>query len=230
MVKPSFLNAQRDRSLRQRRTTPFLRRLCLGVADKALRIHYGDNYSDKCLQATLAVFAVLQRVGLKAEVIIGEVCTVETRDIGDGRYAAKWSGFWGEHHHHWCLTEFGEIADLSISQLSLHAKCSEDGWRSPPPVWWQVAPHGFFGGLLYGQQGVGGGVLLPDAEQADLESLMQLVGSTIEGVIDGEDDPPLMQEFLVEDVASLEGSARTLGSWANQAAQFIQHNEAPLKV
>jgi hypothetical protein len=52
-----------------------------------------------------------------------------------------WHGFWGDDHHVWLVTEFGELVDLALSQLHLHPSSKRPDSLPIPAIWWRPLDH-----------------------------------------------------------------------------------------
>ena len=134
MIKKAFLDKQAIKAQNERRTSGFLRRLCFTVVENVLMQHYCDSYSMRCLQASLAISSILKKVGIKSQPYIGEVCVPQV--FLDNKIAPKWNGFWGDDHHVWLMTEFGELVDLTIKYLHLHPVAKGNSQLEMPAIWW----------------------------------------------------------------------------------------------
>lgn len=134
MIKKGFLQKQVQSSRRDRRTTPFLRRFVLSIVAEALQVHYGIESPEKCLQSSLAIQLVLDRLGISSSPWMGAACFAQA--YKNAPHRTGWAGFWGEDHHVWLITEFRELVDLTISQLHLHPAFSRSDGEPIPPLWW----------------------------------------------------------------------------------------------
>ncbi|HIF9244650.1 TPA: hypothetical protein ACX6Q3_003313 [Photobacterium damselae] len=137
MIKKAFLDKQAIKAQNERRTPNFLRRLCFTVVENVLRQHYSDSYSMRCLQASLAIASILKKVGIRSQAYTGEVCVSQV--FLDNRIAPSWNGFWGDDHHVWLMTEFGELIDLTIKYLHLHPATRGNKQLEMPAIWWSDA-------------------------------------------------------------------------------------------
>jgi hypothetical protein len=133
VIKGSFLKAQSERSRAQNKTTPFLRRLVLSVVDRVAREHYAAAYPMKCLQTSSAVLRLLERLGINGVLCEGALCAAL---VHEDRTADGWGGFWGSNHHVWAMSQFGEIIDLSLSQIHRHPAIRRTDRLAPPAMWW----------------------------------------------------------------------------------------------
>lgn len=122
-------------SKKNKRTTVGLRRFVVGLVDRVLREHYGENYSIRCFQTSLAAKAVHEAMGLKCKVWSGHVCVSRVTVIG-GVPQLGWAGFWDQDHHAWAYNEYRELVDISIGQLHLHPASGLGADLPVPPIWW----------------------------------------------------------------------------------------------
>lgn len=133
MIKSGFIKAQIAKSVANRQTSPFLRRLVFSVVDEVANAHYGVHYPTKCFQVSAAIQAVLDRFGIESRLWVGAVCVAEVFE--DPGYAT-WGGFWDQDHHLWLTTQYDELADLSISQVHRHPRSRRTDGIAMPSVWW----------------------------------------------------------------------------------------------
>lgn len=134
MIKNSFIKKQIEKSKKDRQTSYFLRKLIFSVLEAALKERYGDDYSMKCLQSSVMISKVLNDLGISSKVFCGAVCVSQVFE--DSRRPPSWNGFWGEDHHVWASSEFGEIIDLTIGALHLHPLSKKHAQLPMPPLWW----------------------------------------------------------------------------------------------
>lgn len=137
MIKKGFLDKQTTKAQNERRTPDFIRRLCFSLVEKVLIQHYSDSYSMRCLQSSLSIALILKRFGIKSQAYTGEVCVPQV--FSDNKTAPRWNGFWGDDHHVWLMTEFGEIVDLTIKYLHLHPMNKDNNQLQMPAIWWSDA-------------------------------------------------------------------------------------------
>lgn len=133
MIKPNFIKAQVAKSRANKQVSPFLRRMIASTVDTVARDHYGAAYSTKCLQASCAVHDLLATLGITSQIVVGAMCAAEVFE--DPRFGT-WGGFWGDDHHVWVTTEFYELVDLSVAEMTKHPRSSRKGGISMPPLWW----------------------------------------------------------------------------------------------
>jgi hypothetical protein len=134
MITNEFLQCEVAESKRLRLTSPFLRRLAVYAVKSALERHYGNDYSDRCLQSSCAFEMFLNRVGLRGKIWTGAVCYAEK--YKDSAYFASWAGFWDQDHHVYFVTQFSEIVDFTISQCHIHRRSKRTDAHPIPPIWW----------------------------------------------------------------------------------------------
>ncbi|HCE3221409.1 TPA: hypothetical protein NG573_004851 [Vibrio parahaemolyticus] len=179
MIKKAFLDKQANKAQNERRTPDFLRRLCFTVVESMLKQHYSDSYSMRCLQASLAISSILKRVGIKSQAYTGEVCVPQV--FHDNKIAPRWNGFWGDDHHVWLMTEFGELVDLTIKYLHLHPVAKGNGQLEMPAIWWSDASR-WPSVIKYLPQGPIA-VKLPNEEMIDLEVFQAKVDQKLSQIL-----------------------------------------------
>jgi hypothetical protein len=135
MISNSFINEQIELSKREKYTSFFIRSFIFKIVDKALKIHYGNNYSTRCLQSSAAISNLLKRFDIKSTLFTGSVCTIEVF-CNDDSVGWEWSGFWNNEHHIFVISEFSDLIDLTISQLHLHPHSHLKNSFQFLPVWW----------------------------------------------------------------------------------------------
>lgn len=133
VIKSSFLKKQIIKSKRQRITAPFLQRLVFTTVDQVARDHYESDYPMKCLQTAAAVGMLLDNLGIKNRLLTGAACFAEAFEQSG---VVTWGGFWDRDHHVWLVTVFGELVDLSISQMHRHPKRNRADGIPVLPIWW----------------------------------------------------------------------------------------------
>lgn len=133
MIKRAFLKKQVERSKCERRTSPFLRRLIMGVVDRSASEHYGSTYPTRCVQCSTALSMLLRDIGIRNFLTLGALCIVEVFIDGS---PPMWGGFWNRDHHMWMTSEFGEIVDLTVSKLHQHPASQRREAFAAPPIWW----------------------------------------------------------------------------------------------
>ena len=132
MIKRQFIKKQTKKSHHTKCTSLFLRRLIFQTVDVVTRAHYGNEYCMKCLQTSTGVQILLADMGIKSRLTFGAVCAPKL--LKTGKFGG-WTGFWDDDHHVWLETEFGEVVDLSISQLHEHPNTKIPELQTPA-VWW----------------------------------------------------------------------------------------------
>jgi hypothetical protein len=137
MITNELLKSEVAASKRQGKTTRFLRQFVLRVADASMRQVYGDNYSIRCLQASIAIQTILEDIGIRSHLLYGALC-VSKATRGE-HFDLGWAGFWDRDHHVWVAVEFFEFVDLTISQLHLHPAGPYDTDEPIPAIWWHPA-------------------------------------------------------------------------------------------
>lgn len=132
MIKKQFIDRQVKTSAAAKRTAPFLRRLVFKTVDAVSRSHYADDYPMKCVQTASASQMLLEKLHIESHLTMGAACFPKI--LTNGQFGG-WTGFWDKHHHVWLETEYGEVVDLSISQLHEHPKTGAPEIQSPA-IWW----------------------------------------------------------------------------------------------
>ena len=179
MIKNSFLNKQMYKARKEKKVPIFLRRLVLLAVDNALKKHYPDTFPMKCLQSSLAINVILEELGIHSRAYLGALCVSQAFEK-EGRIP-NWNGFWGEDHHVWVCTEFGEFVDLTIHYLHLHPASSNTDQLQMPALWWEDTdrwPH-----II---QYLPDGVVkpqLPEHEMKDLESFKSIAISEFKEIL-----------------------------------------------
>lgn len=79
---------------------------------------------------------LLNKLGIRTGKIAGAFCIVE---VFDDLRNLRWGGFWDRDHHVWAMTDFGEVIDVSISQLHHHPAASRNDAIPTPAIWWTDA-------------------------------------------------------------------------------------------
>lgn len=133
MIKQRFIELQVAKSRAGKRTTPFLRRLVAGTVDEVARLHYAEAYPTKCVQTSIAVQRLLGRLGIASRVWLGAFCAAE---VFENPNVAGWGGFWGDDHHAWTTTEFYELVDLPVGEMTKHPRSARSDGIPMPPLWW----------------------------------------------------------------------------------------------
>lgn len=118
----------------QRSTDPGVARWVLSLAHRALVEVYGTDYSVRSLQASECIRRLLDRLEIKSVVWAGMLCVARVYpDLGE----VGWAGFWGDDPHVWLVTEFGELVDLTVSQLHQHPAFQRADSPPVPALWWR---------------------------------------------------------------------------------------------
>jgi hypothetical protein len=221
VIKNSFLKAQAGKSLAQKRTTPFLRRLVASIVDRAARERYGDAYAMKCLQTSQAVLTLLDRVGIGGILCEGALCAALLYE--DSR-ADGWGGFWGANHHVWAMTPFGEIVDLSVSAMHNHPRSGRKDGIASPAIWWddkrsappvsRYLPDNFFRSIAFNDA----------AGAPDLAAFQTLVVEIFEATLLSGDIGQVGFEALLENMHSAEALRRQGHPWLARALAFQAMN------
>lgn len=163
-----------------------LKKVMFCVVSRTLSKVYGENYSTRCLQSSIGIMSIFEMFEIKSLIVEGAVCFATV--YGDNPYKFGWSGFWGQDHHYWVMSQFSDIIDLSISQLHIHPSKKISNQTPLLPVWWSpvdVMPSIFrYLPKIYGKAKVG----LEGEEKRLLEEFKRQLRIEIEsGVVNIED-------------------------------------------
>lgn len=135
MIETSTITAEVAKTHAQKATTDILKKLILSSVDETAERHYGSHYATKCLQTSSAIKCILTDIGIRSKLWLGHLCCAEVC-VKNGQNVVYWGGFCEEAHHVWLYTEFGELVDLSISQLHRHPANLQVGGLPIPAIWW----------------------------------------------------------------------------------------------
>ena len=80
LIKKTFIQNQVKKSKIEKKTSLFLRRLIFHVVDIALKKHYSENFSMKCLQSSVAIRILLEQNNIKSRELMGAVCVSQVFD------------------------------------------------------------------------------------------------------------------------------------------------------
>lgn len=206
-----------DRSKQEGKSDILLRGLVFSIIHEALCQQYGENYSDKCLQSSVGIRALLKSFGIKTEIFGGAVCLPilgkgESTEIG-------WQGFWGESHHIWTITEFGELVDLTITQLNLHpiSKGSLDRC-DPPALWWDDIVS--WPSFIHYLPNAPIDIQLPDDEMDDLLRFEKRVLELKEETLKKEGMGTMAVPRVISGPATLERLYQSGDEWAEKCLVF----------
>ena len=202
MIKRQFVEKQVRKSVGNKCTSTFLRKLVFQTVDSVARAHYGHDYAMKCVQTAAASRMLLEELGVKSQLMAGAVCVPKM--LPNGNFNG-WTGYWGDEHHVWLETEFNEVADLSISQLHEHPGTSVREMQTPA-IWWNRR-NGWPPIIRYMSDSPFGGILLSDVEeQASCERFLVSVRDEFASS---------MRNNIVNDVvfAPLLGDVEQLNVW-----------------
>ena len=198
MIKRTFIKKQIEISKRNKSTSPFLRRLILLVVDRSLKLHYGDSYSMKCLQSSVAIRSILDMYKIKSREYVGALCVSQAFERNDK--LPNWNGFWDKDHHVWLHTEYGELVDLTINALHLHPASKGSDQLPVPAVWWGDVEH--WPKLLKYLPDAAIKLELPEEEQKDLEAFTRFVKKEYESVLQGSSVNDIKYEPILHGVQS----------------------------
>ncbi|MBL4781103.1 MAG: hypothetical protein JKX92_02570 [Porticoccaceae bacterium] len=217
MIEQSTLTAEIIESRRQSVTSDFIRQLTFFVVDRALLNHYPISHSMKCFQSSLAIQLVLKRFKIKSQVILGELCVPQVFD--DELLAPNWSGFWGDNHHVWLLTEFGELVDLNVRYLHKHPESQQIHKQlEMPAIWWNEITQ-WPSILRYFPQGPVEANFSQD-EMDDFEQFKKHVSKTLEFVISSMAVEDLLFSPILEGTDSINELRKKGNLWLQRSAKL----------
>jgi hypothetical protein len=109
-------------------------RVVTAVTDRITgdRVDYPLLVSSACVEA-------LKQLGVKAQVMYGQVAWIEILED----QTVVWAGCWGNNHHFWVATQFGEVVDLNTSvahRKRAHSTPHLKPLYSPPMLWSREIP------------------------------------------------------------------------------------------
>ena len=136
MIDETFISSEIKKSKEDKRTSSFIRKFIFKVVDEAATSVYGQNYSNRCAQTSEAINYLLNEFEIKSKVFIGSLCVLEVFQ-NKSEIGFCWGGFWDDQSHLFNITEFGELVDLTISQLHLDPNQKFKNIYPLSPLWWQ---------------------------------------------------------------------------------------------
>ena len=136
MIDEKIISSEINKSKEDKRTSPFLRNFIFKLVDEAIILIYGKNYSNRCAQASEAIKYLLNEFGIKSRIFAGSLCALEVFQ-SKSKIGFCWGGFWDNQTHLFNITEFGELVDLTISQLHLDRAQKIKNIFPLLPLWWQ---------------------------------------------------------------------------------------------
>ena len=222
MIKSTFINKQIEKSKRQKSTSPFLKKLIFSVVDKALKLHYGDSYSMKCLQSSVAIRSILDMYEIKSREYVGALCVSQVFERNDK--LPSWNGFWDKDHHVWLHTEYGELVDLTINALHLHPASKKFVQLEVPSVWWGDTAE--WPRLLKYLPDGAINLELPKEDEKDLEVFIKLVSKEYEAVIQNSSVNDIKYEPILHGVQSCNDLHASGNQWLVKS-YFLQENNIP---
>lgn len=81
----------------------------------------------------------IRHYGINAHIFYGPAAWVEVMED----MSVLWAGCWGENHHFWVATQYGEIVDLNVSvshRKRAHSNNEHRPKYSPPMLWAREVP------------------------------------------------------------------------------------------
>lgn len=139
MITDAYLDTQVQQSVHEGKCTPFLCHFIFSIVHQSLSSVYGDNYSIRCVQSSIAIQTLLESLSIQSRVWSGAVCMAKASRNSPVEYG--WAGFWGDDQHAWTVTQFLELVDLTISQLHIHPARSTNIDEPIPALWWHPIDH-----------------------------------------------------------------------------------------
>lgn len=219
-IDRKFLQEHGAKSKARGSTTAFLKHFTFTVVDRALRRHFGDNYSIRCLQGSVGAQLVLAEAGIVSRLWMG-AASYALGFAGEPKppRVFRFGGFWGEDHHVWCTTEFYEFVDLTISQLHRHPRTSRRDTLPVPPLWWNVNP-GMVPTVKYLPQGPVGGLQLEPEEDREHQAFVKCVLPCLEEVMSGIDSRAIDFGTILEGTGTLDRLTEIGDPWVTQAKVY----------
>jgi hypothetical protein len=221
LIKQEFLKKQMDKARSESRTPDFLRRLTFLVVDKVLTNHYKKTYSMKCLQSSLALSVVLNKFQIGSKACVGELCISQV--FVDDTQEPGWNGFWGDDHHVWLYTEYGDLVDLSVKYLHEHPLKTRKQYQVPA-IWWSDItqwPHV----IRYLQQGPVD-ARLGESDMRDLENFKDLVLYELEAFINTHSIEDVKFQPILDGSNSMNKLHAQGNQWLEKSI-FLQNNNIP---
>ena len=220
MIKNSFIKKQAEKSRNEKKTSAFLRRLIFSVVEDSLKSHYGGDYSMKCLQSSVTIRELLDVFSINAKEYTGALCVSQVLD--DDLRPVSWNGFWGDDHHVWVMTEFGELVDLTISALHLHPMSRNHKQEPTPSIWWNDT--GKWPSILRYLPGGAVNICVPDQDKEDLETFKGLLFSNYEKTITNSDVKDVVFAPILDDMDSLNDLYSKGNTWARKSFLMQEAN------
>ena len=220
MIKLAFIKKQIEKSKCDRKTSPFLRRLVFYVVNGSLRQYYSEDHPIKCLQASVAIEHLLNKLDIKSRLYTGGVCVPQV--YKNNSCTVGWNGFWGEDHHVWVLTEFGELIDLSINSLHLHPMSQAREQEPVPAIWWDDA--GEWPRIIKYLPDGAVNIQLPIDEMDDLEKFKIVVGKSYNEALQKLDGKKVIYEPILDNSSTLNRLLDSGHAWVCQSCYFDQAN------
>lgn len=222
MIKRQFIKKQIQKSHHTRCTSTFLRRLIFQTVDIVTRAYYGNNYCMKCSQTSAVLQMLLATFDIQSRLTFGAVCVPKI--LATGQFGG-WTGFWDKDHHVWLETEFGEVVDLSISQLHEHPKTSFRELQTPA-IWWNQR-HGWPPIICYLFDTQVDGIDFGGSEdQTSYECFTDKVQTAFSTVLADEFVQDIAYSPLLGDVDQLNSWTEECDPWATGALRVLEYQIA----
>lgn len=132
-----YLSEQFKVSLKTNLMPLELKKVIFHIVRNALIKVYGENYSIRCLQSSLAIIEIFNYYKVKSVIVEGNVCFALV--YGKNPFQISWGGFWDKDHHYWVMSQFQDIIDLTIAQFHLHPNTLIEDQIPILPIWWTPA-------------------------------------------------------------------------------------------
>lgn len=221
LIKKTFIQKQVKKSKIEKKTSLFLRRLIFHVVDIALKKHYSETFSMKCLQSSVAIRILLEQNNIKSREIMGAVCVSQVFD--DESKLPSWNGFWGNDHHVFLTTEYNELVDLTMKYLHLHPMSKKNKQLPVPAVWWSDIDQ-WPTILKYLPENAKVNIMLPEEDNLDLENFKILVLKEYENTLESSTVNEILYEPILNGIDSLNKLYNEGNMWLKKSLIFQELN------
>lgn len=235
MIKKTFIQKQVKKSKQEKKTSLFLRRLIFHVVDIALKKHYSETFSMKCLQSSVAIRILLEQNDISSRELMGAVCVSQV--FNDESKSPNWNGFWGDDYHVFLATEYSELVDLTMGYLHLHPMSKVNEQLPVPAVWWSDSDQ-WPTILKYLPENAKVNIMLHEEDNLDLENFKILVLKEYENTLKSSTVNEILFEPILNGIDSMnklynEGNVWLKKSWIFQELNiplptWIKEKEAEL--
>lgn len=224
MIKKTFIQKQIEKSKREKKTSLFLRRLIFYVVDIALKKHYSETFSMKCLQSSVAIRILLEQNGIKSRELMGAVCVSQV--FNDESKSPSWNGFWGDDHHIFLATEYNEFVDLTMQYLHLHPLSKGNEQLPVPAVWWSDSDQWPMI-LKYLPEIAKVNIMLAEEDNIDLDNFKILVLKEYENILNNSTVNEILFKPILNGIDSMNELYNNGNMWLKKSLIF-QELDMPL--